>query len=561
MVDLKERFADADRMVGRDHWADIANRAVLQEVSPHATDWSLPPVRRAVTAVVAFAVFAAAALFAWGAFDGDVTPSPPVDPPEVDLAADLPPGWSDLPPPPEMHFDPAYAWTGSHLILWGGGDEGDYASDVGYVYDPVERSWNTIPDGPLEARSDSGFGWTGEELLIWGGMTGDSTVPTGEGFFDDGAAYNPTTRSWRSLPPAPIEARAPFSVWTGGELIVWGNDDRSLRYRDGAAYDPATDSWRTIADGPVDLTDGTAVWTGSEMITFGAALHGGNFPETETAIGVAYDPESDAWRQLPPSDLSPQAHTAAWPGAGEMIAWDYEHGTAAYDPQTDTWRRLGDVPLRFYECGPDSVAIEGFVVGNFCGSMAAFAASEDRWHDVSIPGLEGWALEPIPAGNVFLVVGQSFELSETPGRTYDTRMLAFVPNESFTCAGMARVDASDPDDARRIAERFLLLRVHDAEDDLARTLTPDGLEAFESPGGDLRPLRGDYIIPEIVFVHGPQPVTPGGQDGAYEIGVRLTTSPKEETFAETLFLGPGRNLEGEECPLLVQGGRSGLRGP
>ncbi|MGH2529558.1 MAG: hypothetical protein ACRDH0_09540, partial [Actinomycetota bacterium] len=52
---------------------------------------------------------------------------------------------------------------------------------------------------------------------------------------------------------------------------------------------PASDSWRTIAEGPIELTDAVGVWTGTEMIVFGAALHGGNFPETPTAIGAAYD--------------------------------------------------------------------------------------------------------------------------------------------------------------------------------------------------------------------------------------------------------------------------------
>ena len=104
-------------------------------------------------------------------------------------------------------------------------------------------------------------------------------------FLDDRAAYDPVTRTWRALPPAPIEGRTPFAVWTGEEFVVWGNQDRALRYEDGAAYDPATDTWRRIADGVAEVTDGVAVWTGTEMIVFGAALHGGNIPETETAIG------------------------------------------------------------------------------------------------------------------------------------------------------------------------------------------------------------------------------------------------------------------------------------
>jgi hypothetical protein len=246
-------------------------------------------------------------------------------------------------------------------------------------------------------------------------------------FLSDGAAYDPASRTWRPIPDAPIEARAPFSVWTGRELIVWGSTDRSVRSRDGAAYDPSTNTWRRIADAPIELTDATAVWTGEEMIVFGAALHGGNFPETQTAIGAAYDPETDTWRELPRSDLSPQASTAAWAGR-EMIAWDYLNGTAAYDPEADRWRSLPRVPIDDYECSPQSVSIPGEVVfGNYCGITPLFSVSADRWRDLSRRDLSGWLLEPVAAGSAVLILAHGFELSEVPGQTFDTRMLAYVP--------------------------------------------------------------------------------------------------------------------------------------
>ncbi len=566
MADLKERFSSADQVLAASElWAEARRRAAAPDRPPFGrgdgTAWG-PDRHRLVTAVVAFVVFAAAALFAWDLSHPEVVPRPrpPAVDRTVDLGADLPPGWSELRPPPEMHFDPASAWTGSELLVWGGG-ENDHVVDDGFTFDAASREWAPIPSGPLAARSDAAFAWTGEELVVWGGWSGGCCTPS-ETLLGDGAAYDPATRTWRKLPPAPIDAKAPLSVWTGDEMIIWGTAVRFPSVpMDGAAYDPVSDSWRRISEAPIRLTDATAVWTGKEMVVFGAALDGNNRSETETDIGAAYDPVSDSWRTISDSELSPQAATAAWPGRGEMIAWDYDHATAAYDPSTNAWRPLEEVPLRFYECYPRSVAIDGYVLGNFCGSMAAYAASEDRWHEVSLPGLAGWALELIPAGSGFLVIGHSSELSETPGRTYDTRMLAYMPNGSFTCAGMAGADASDPGAARSVAERFLLLRIHDAEDDLARLLSPSGRDAFRDSDADLRPLRGDYIISEVVFVDGPLPIAPGGPDHAYEIGVRMTTSPDEETFAETLFLSPGRNLEGERCPLLVQGGRDGLGGP
>ena len=103
--------------------------------------------------------------------------------------------------------------------------------------------------------------------------------------------------------------------------------------------------WRTIADGPIDITDGSAVWTGDEMIVFGAALDGNNHADTPTAIGAAYDPTSDTWRELPPSDLSPQAMTAEWLN-GELIAWDYDQASAGIRPDRRRLASPGAGPAR-----------------------------------------------------------------------------------------------------------------------------------------------------------------------------------------------------------------------
>lgn len=268
---------------------------------------------------------------------------------------------------------------------------------------------------PLARRAFPASAWTGEELLIWGGSDGRQ-----ERFFDDGAAYDPKTDTWRRLPEVPIGARAPLSVWTGREFIVWGTAIRMHpRPRDGAAFDPAENSWRTIAKAPIELTDATAGWTGREMIVFGAALHGGNFPETKTAIGAAYDPKTDTWRTLPRSELSPQASTAAWNGR-EMIAWDYLNGTAAYDPAADSWRKLQDVPVESGECVPKSVPVGSYVIGDYCGQTAVYDAEVDGWNNISRRDFVGWGFELIAADRFVLLLGRN-------GDTGEERMLAYRP--------------------------------------------------------------------------------------------------------------------------------------
>ena len=117
---------------------------------------------------------------------------------------------------------------------------------------PDARAADARPSFPPCQRVD------GKELLVWGGA--DFQHPYPYHAYADGAAFDPSTGTWSEpLPPAPIDARQPFAVWTGTEMIVWGSQDREQRRIDGAAYDPASDTWRRIADAPVELTDATAV--------------------------------------------------------------------------------------------------------------------------------------------------------------------------------------------------------------------------------------------------------------------------------------------------------------
>jgi hypothetical protein len=445
MPDLKERFSMIDQIGSPDLWSDARRRAMTSDATSRSVSLQPDRWRRAATAFVAFAVFAGAAVFAWNLSHPDVAPRPrPV--PAVDLAAELPAGWSELPAPPEVRSDAATAWTGSELLVWGGyeyvgGDE-DPSAD-GFAFDAAARRWEPMPPSPLEGRSGSAFAWTGGELLIWGGWDGGFRDPP---YLGDGAAYDPIARTWRMLPEAPIGARAAFSAWTGTEMIVWGSTDRAARRVDGAAYDPISNTWRTIADGPIDITDGSAVWTGQEMIVFGAALDSNNHADTPTAIAAAYDPEANAWRELPASGLSPQAMTASWL-SDELIAWDYDQASAAYDPVGDAWRPLERVPLAFSECRPVSVATVGTVFGEFCGKTVAMSADEGEWRKIPMPlpsdtrGECCWVLEPVVAGGVVLVPAHLYGMQLDP---LERRMFAYNPVPAARTNRMGEVLDPEP---------------------------------------------------------------------------------------------------------------------
>jgi hypothetical protein len=285
----------------------------------------------------------------------------------------------------------------------------------GFRFNPFTGSVATIPEAPLEPRSDPATVWTGEEFLMWGGWQ------EGPPFSGDGAAYNPSTDTWRQLPPAPISARVPLSAWTGEEWILWGTgvrvDDRPL---DGAAYNPSTDTWRPIADGPVAFTDATAMWTGREFVVVGAALHGGNVPETPTAVAAAYDPRTDSWRELPASPLDPNSNTAVW-AEDRIVGVDYNHVTAGYDPATDSWSQMERFPGDECEGGlAQAQAAQGWVVVVDCGAIATLRPGAERW-SVTDDGPKTPYPRTLPAGDAVLVFDPRGDLwsfrptsSETP---------------------------------------------------------------------------------------------------------------------------------------------------
>ena len=108
--------------------------------------------------------------------------------------------------------------------------------------------------------------------MVWGGYAGFTTQSES---LNDGGAYDPTTDTWSALASkgAP-EARINHSaVWTGSQMIVWGDVPYppSQSLGTGGLYDPSTDSWQptSLCDAPIARSGHGAVWTGTQMIIGG----------------------------------------------------------------------------------------------------------------------------------------------------------------------------------------------------------------------------------------------------------------------------------------------------
>ena len=289
--------------------------------------------------------------------------------------------------------DGAFApvWTGSHVLVWGGGAN----RNEGGRYDPITDSWSPMttvgaPTGRLEHTAV----WTGNEMIVWGGYDGTLQTPS----LASGGRYDPLTDTWQSIADAPLGLRRHAVVWTGSEMIVWGGtveitmDCGSVRY--GYRYDPASDSWTaTPLTGAPSLgrMEATAVWTGSEMIVWGGyyanCLETPYFPDD----GARYSPQTNDWQPMTtldaPSGRSGQA--SVWNGS-EMILWGGSTpGTGArYDPIGDAWEALPgggpDARIHGVSAPPNAAFWGGSGFVGYSGGL--FDPATDSWTPLPTTG-------------------------------------------------------------------------------------------------------------------------------------------------------------------------------
>lgn len=171
----------------------------------------------------------------------------------------------------------------------------------------AQYRWSRLPSAPIASRRSAVGLWTGHQMVIWGGASGrDGTV-----LHADGAAYDPATKTWTSLPPGPLSARAQAaSVWTGKSVFIWGGsiDPDGKPATDGALYTPADHRWTRVPTAPVtNYGEVKAFWTGRVIVLLSTPPWDGKPPGegrgADRVNAQAYDPAKNSWTKLP--DLRP----------------------------------------------------------------------------------------------------------------------------------------------------------------------------------------------------------------------------------------------------------------
>src|SRR6185436_11262786 len=212
-------------------------------------------------------------------------------------------------------------WTGSLMIVWGGG--GPYEVNSGGRYDPAIDSWSptSIVNAPAARVRHSAI-WTGREMIVWGGRVSETRFGSN---YQTGGRYDPIQDMWTptSTVGAPTARISHTAVWTGREMLIWGGQEEgiSIVQGTGGRYDPATDSWQPISmnNAPVWRFRHTGIWSGREMIIWGGLTRMPDWPygPIELSSGSRYDPLSDTWHSISVDANTPASrrdHSAVWTG-------------------------------------------------------------------------------------------------------------------------------------------------------------------------------------------------------------------------------------------------------
>lgn len=224
----------------------------------------------------------------------------------------------------------------------------------------IEGTWKQLADPPFGSNFGAGA-WTGEEVLV-------IDVPSGRV-----AAYDTETDTWSELSAGPedigpdgLGVLSP-TVWTGRELLLFDNTlfDRTHGSDRAYAFDPTTSTWRDLA--PMPFVPSFAGWADGRAVIADPQRH-----------VAAYDPDFDAWTELPRAPGAKELRGLFWSGTEVLaVTAPRKRGVttiAALDPTTDAWATPVEGPLS------SVIANEGL----WAGDVLLFASGTP---DRTIPGV------------------------------------------------------------------------------------------------------------------------------------------------------------------------------
>ncbi|RKR92051.1 subtilisin family serine protease [Micromonospora pisi] len=232
--------------------------------------------------------------------------------------------WSGLPEMPRGRAKAsAAAVNGKIYVLGGWSAEGSLIPSVD-VFDPQQGTWSTLV-GVLHPapRAAAGTAVVDGKIIMVGGCADADCTDT-----RDLVTFDPSSRTFTTGADYPV-AVSYASCGAIGSGVYCAGGISTQTYRDTYGYDLAADAWTRLPDLPIDLWGSQTTVAGEMLIVSGGVTANSSAVTNRT---IAYDPASQAWRDLP------NAQVAAFRGA--MACGVYKIGGALGATVTSESERL-----------------------------------------------------------------------------------------------------------------------------------------------------------------------------------------------------------------------------
>ncbi|CAN5471991.1 hypothetical protein BH18ACT3_BH18ACT3_09600 [soil metagenome] len=268
----------------------------------------------------------------------------------------------------------------------------------------TRNGWVRVPEPPLTPRNDAVAAWTGSEVIVFGGAEGTVECEgSGCGHLDlpastDGAAYNPQTRTWRPIAPAPLAAsRSPPPVMIGDDLYVIAEVHDYLDWTISGIlrYRVSEDAWSVIPPPADELSLALNLANGGGQLVAYEYISYENPPRI-----WHWDDRASSWELMPTTDTGPrELRWMAWLNGHLHAFWQPAHAdgdpasamrVARLEAENETWEELPS--------GPPGASI-GFVLGEqvfieppFSDETVnvIFDGRTERWTEIpDMPALPG----------------------------------------------------------------------------------------------------------------------------------------------------------------------------
>ena len=152
---------------------------------------------------------------------------------------------------PVGRSDHTAVWTGSEMIIWGGGQPGQDFQNTGGRYTPATDSWAMTSNGATvpSARMFHTAVWTGDEMIVWGG-----TGPGSARYLKTGVAATPRQTPGCRLRSEPTSRWSDVGTRRSGPVKRWSFGaatsapiDPARDLNSGGRYKPSTDTWESTS--------------------------------------------------------------------------------------------------------------------------------------------------------------------------------------------------------------------------------------------------------------------------------------------------------------------------